>query len=450
MMLLTTLTGTLLFIGSVSCLGFLVLSSIRKLVHPHAPLALVSLGSWPDAFMAGAAAYTCLAFPISLLGLHISGWYFFLLCAGLMILESRHNVRQEQITPLVNPGRPSWLSLAPAAAFIAGAGVLGINYLLMTAFPQFDIDMIAHILIKSKILTDSSYNNAFFFRDTVFANVHTNYPPLPTFLFNLMFNFGLHETSSYILTNFFITLFIAISLNTFLEKHRLPPLQRSFWIMITLFTSDIIHSQFIMSSIDLPLSLTILLASLALIRTIESDDPWDQTLFSLWTGVALLIKLDALIFFGLSTLILIVYRPGFLVRHLLIITTIAGPWYLFIHSLPTPVSCGEDPFFKTISLSTLTTSAPMAFQTAFDVVLHHWNALFLIVIPATFILLWRTGYKWLPLIIILGGLTGAYGFAMWSYIGAIDAYRNTFFRLLIHVYPLAIALTALACANTRK
>jgi hypothetical protein len=449
MTFLKILSVSMLFIALISGLGFLALSLVRKALHMNGGDRLLSFNDWPAAFTLGGLFHCLLAFALSALGVMSAAWHFFALfmvfLAANAIIPAAASIQNTERSPTPADKRP-WINHLPAITFTIMAFFFTANCLLTMTFPQFDIDMVAHILMRSKVLTDSTFMDAFFFHDPVFANVHANYPPLAAFLFNLMFNIGINDIGGYNLTNYVVVFLCAIALNAFFKEQGILALQRSLWTTIFLSTGEFIGSQFIMSSTDILLSLAILLSTIALIKCLQKNSAQDSLMFSFFTAAALLIKTDGIMFAVLATGILGFRRPRALTKHLVLLAVIIGPWYLFRLTLPDPVT-GPESVLRGFHVTNLIPTASMALKTAAQVMARHWYAMFLIVWPVLILARKNRRDIFLPLAILIGGMMAAYGFSMWSYIGKIPSFQSTFLRLLVHTYPLAVLAVALAVAQ---
>jgi hypothetical protein len=325
--------------------------------------------------------------------------------------------------------------------------LLTANFLMISSYPQFDIDMIGHILMKAKILSDSSYAGAVYFHDPAFATAHNNYPPLTVFLHSFMFLLGLNSIADYHALNYITLFLISLAMHTALRS-RIGILQSLAWSFILISTADYLQSPFLVSSTDIYFSLAVLLTSLTFLNTKPGTNIRENTLFSLLCACTLLIKNDAVLFIGLITLGLWIKGRRFPVQHLLIMAVLAGPWMIYRMTLPDP-GAGAELMLKHLGSSLLPQNLPRLFQDISSVLTQGLNRIFLISLFAWPLLFRHKNLRLLMGCVILTVI--AYTLLVWGAIPlAVKDDAVGLLRLWSQVYPLALFITALSLNSPAK
>ena len=387
--------------------------------------------------MLGSGALCILVLPLSILGVKTQPWM--LLIAGGIVGGAAVLFKRK---PGYGTSIPwAWYEFVALGVF---AVFLTANFLMISAYPQFDIDMIGHILMKAKVLSDSSY---VYFHDPVFATAHNNYPPLTVFLHSFMFLLGLNSIADYHALNYTALFLLGLTLHTALRT-RIGILQSLAWCFILISTADYLQSPFLVSSTDIYFSLAILLTALAFLNTKPESNAYENTLFSLLCACTLLIKNDAVLFIGLITLGLWIKDRRFPARHLLIMAVLTGPWMIYRMTLPDP-GAGAELMLKHLGSSLLPQNLPRLFQDISGVLTQGLNRIFLISLFAWPLLFRQKELRILMACILL--TIFAYTLLVW---GAIPLAAKDdavgLLRLWSQVYPLALFITAMSLNTMTK
>lgn len=433
---------TIAFLGAVSLSGILVYLAICRFSKDRKEVIL-NFSQLGLMFILGGGAYTFFEMGLSILGVKSSLWHFGLLTVlvaaanGVLYLGGQ---RPEIKVGIFLRGRQAGMErLVIAIVVIALCG----NLLLAMALPRFDIDLVAHILMKAKLFTTDTYKSSVFLHDAVFANVQSRYPPFVGMVYNLLFLFGGHTVSCYQIVNYFIFLMLALSVYTFL-KARLPLWQARAWLLVFISTASYISTQFILDSTDVLFSLSLLLAVFSLLEFSQTGSRFSLLMLAVLAGMSTLIKNEGL-FFSLVVLALVVWQGRAAVwRNLAPFLIIAAPWTCYRFTLPNPLT-GPDQILATANIFGSLRFLPQALLTAGNILLEKWNAVFVLWL-ATAALLLKSRYRKECIVfsVVSGALLLAYLVMTWLYIGRIPSYANTFFRVLGHIYPMAFICVALA------
>jgi hypothetical protein len=419
----------ILYLAYLIFLGRLVLSII---VPPHRGQNIVEWG--PTAFMLSSGVLCVLVLPLSIL--HVKTHLWMLLATGGIMAGAaaifKHKPEHGASIP--------W-NKYECLAFGIFALLLTANFLMVSAYPQFDIDMIGHIIMKAKIISDSSYAGAAYFQDPVFASAHNNYPPLTVFLHSFMALLGLNSTADYQALNYIIIFFIGLTLHASLRS-RIGILQGLIWSFILISTGEYLKNQFLISSTDIYFALAILLTALAFLNTKIDANAGENILFSILCACTLLIKNDAILFIGLITLGLWIKIKRLPMKHLLIIAILTGPWMIYRMTLPNP-EAGAEFMLRHFSNYLLPQNFQHLVQIVISITTHNLNLIFILSL-CTWPLLFRQ--KDLHILMACIFLTAfAYIILVW---GAIPISFNDeapgLMRLWSQFYPLMLFITALS------
>jgi hypothetical protein len=167
-------------------------------------------------------------------------------------------------------------------------------------------------------------------------------------------------------------------------------------------------------------------------------------MFAVMISASLLTKNDALITALISSLLFAGRMRSKVKLPALIVLCLFGPWVIFRACIPDPVSGGESTL-RALTWAKLAPYARPTLLTAGDVLLKHWNALFLIALISLG-LTWKDRASRILAVMIIGTVIG-YGLMMGVIMPSFSSYKNTFLRVLVHIYPLAILSSAWASAR---
>jgi len=326
------------------------------------------------------------------------------------------------------------------------------SLLMAMAFPQFDIDLLNHILMKAKIFTTDTYKSSVYFHDNLFANLHSRYPPFVGMFFNLLFLFGCKTLACYQVVNYFIFFLVGISIYQYL-KDKIPFWQNIVWQFIFFSTRAYISSQFIIDSTDVVLSLYFLLTLFWFWETLKEQSRYNFAIYVLLLGLGTLVKSEGLLFSLILILLSFCKHKKIIWKYFWIWLGLALPWALFRYSLADPATSPE----RVFNSETITASLeymPVFLSAVFSVLLTEWNAAFVLSIAAAIILL-RGKYKQEAAVvfIVAAVLISVCIVLIWLNASSPDAfgtfgiYRNGIARLFSHAYPMALICLALATAS---
>lgn len=414
--------GVLIFSGS----------SLLRLLRPA---AMTTGRKTALSCLTGAALMSLLAWPLSAIEIAVGPWI-----AGVVILIAVLSrfipVDQKQTAA------PQWTLYETVFFSLGGLLLLG-NFAIAAAFPQFEIDLVGHILMKSKILADDTYGAAFYFHDPMFASAHGRYPPLSVFLFSVPMQLGVTSVTAFLAVSYAIIFLTGLILHEAL-RHWIPRWQSLAWVFVFYSTEQFLGAQYLISSTDVLLGLALLLAGLCLIRPADHESTW-QPVFALCLSLALLIKTEAIVIVTLMMAATGIREKRWPWKELLFISMIAGPWHLYRLTLPQPGNGGEYALENLSRIFQWGTLEDMT-RTAWDILNKRWNHIFL-ALPFLCLFLKKVpGARSLWAVVLLTVVS--YFVMIWAIIPITPGYSTGFLRLLVHVYPLAIVLAATALAKT--
>jgi hypothetical protein len=388
-------------------------------------------GWMPAAFLFGAAAITLTSLPLSMLGIKTQGWMLIIpaVITATMSVRSPRTAAVQSSTPFIE--------IIMFGAFML---LLTTNFLVAITYPYFDIDMIGHIMMKGKIIADSSYATAFYFHDPVFASASNNYPPLTVFLQGFMIQLGLGGIADYQAINYFIVLLMAMAFYNALTPYT-GKAQAFAWCFILISTAEYLRNQFIMSSTDVFVALAILLITKTFLTLTPRASAPQCNLFSLLCVSGLLIKNDAALFIGLITLCLWIKDQRFPFRHISIIVLMLAPWLLYRSGLPN-LDIGPEYMVKHFFSCLSTSHLPMLYETIMITLTKHLYLLFLF-LPIAWALLIRG--KNLNLIMLSISISSvSYIIIVWGIISlGMGPAVPQLMRIFTHIYPPLLMLIAI-------
>jgi hypothetical protein len=488
--------GVFIFIAAVCFLGFLVQAVIASLCK-NTDRAKVGLRHLSLFFALGAGSYTFWELFFSFSGLKSQITHFLALCFVLLLINFTFHLKRLKtlFLPRFGLGR-----VKPLVALSWGIILLLClaSLLMAMAFPQFDIDLLGHILIKAKVLTSDTYKTSVFFHP-LFANLHSRYPPFGAIFYNLLFLFRGKTLACYQIVNYFIFFLLGLSIYLYL-KDRIPTWQNMAWLFIFFSTRAYISSQFIMDSTDITLSLYFLLAVFfiptlqnrnlettergdvsvgtasdaslgtgwhsapkgglnrgsgfdaprgSILELRKDKDSYNLTMLMMLLGFSTLVKNEALVFSVIAMVMAFWLGKKMALRYIWIWLLIALPWLFYRYSLP-DVILSPELLIKGINAIPSLCDISVALQLVFGVLINQWNAAFMLLFPALAILAMTRDYKKVAAVFfsVIVSLIFIYALVIWLHIGRADSFeRNGFFRILSHVYPMAIICLALASAK---
>jgi hypothetical protein len=514
--------GVFIFIAAVCFLGFLVQAVIASLCK-NTDRAKVGLRHLSLFFALGAGSYTFWELFFSFSGLKSQITHFLALCFVLLLINFTFHLKRLKtlFLPRFGLGR-----VKPLVALSWGIILLLClaSLLMAMAFPQFDIDLLGHILIKAKVLTSDTYKTSVFFHHPLFANLHSRYPPFGAIFYNLLFLFRGKTLACYQIVNYFIFFLLGLSIYLYL-KDRIPTWQNMAWLFIFFSTRAYISSQFIMDSTDITLSLYFLLAVFfiptlqnrnieitdrgleasvgtasdasvgtasdasvgtgsdasvgtgsdasvgtgwhsapkgglnrgsgfdaprgSILELRKDKDSYNLTMLMMLLGFSTLVKNEALVFSVIAMVMAFWLGKKMALRYIWIWLLIALPWLFYRYSLP-DVILSPELLIKGINAIPSLCDISVALQLVFGVLINQWNAAFMLLFPALAILAMTRDYKKVAAVFfsVIVSLIFIYALVIWLHIGRADSFeRNGFFRILSHVYPMAIICLALASAK---
>ena len=418
----------ILFISGLLGAGRLILNMLtpaRRRKH--------TLDELPLAFILGAAAVSIITLPLSIAGITTQLWMLLVIAGTILIARKMFPSKHE---------RKNDLSLFPYELIALGAFafLLLMNFLITITTPQFDIDMIGHILMKAQIVAGGSYANAVYLHDPVFATANNNYPPLTVFLHAFMILLGLNTTADYQAVNYILVFFLGLTLHATLRT-RIHAAQSLAWCFVLISTGEYLNSQFLISSTDILLALAILVIARTFLDNNEDAGHSHNILIAVLCACALLIKNDAIIFTGLITAGLWIRQRRFPGRHLLIMTGLLGPWLIYRTTLPDPAT-GSEHMLKHIQDYLLPANIPYLIQTITSVLTRNLYGIFLILPVVCLFLRKNKDVQILTACVMITLL--AYIIMIWGMIPLGIKYETPgLMRLWSQVYPLTLLITAL-------
>lgn len=431
---------TIIFLCSVCALGLQIYLFIGFLCKADKEKRAIGIKELPLFFILGSGVYAFCAMFLSISGIKSNLSHFWLLFAALSLINIVLYFKKGEIdyrAVILNP-RPI------AFVFLGILTLLTLNLILAMAFPQFDIDMLGHILGKAKLLTTDTYKDSVFIHDPLFANLHSRYPPFVPMVFNLMFLFGADTIACYQIVNYFILLLLGISVYGYLKK-RLPLWQGILWFFILLSTKEYLYSQYIIDSTDVLLSLIFLLVILWLKEIYEKKDTFSLTILAVLTGLATLIKNEGIpfsIIVGLT--FALVLRKKF-ARYLLIYFILTLPWIFYRQTLPLSSSPNSESLIRSAAILTSLGNFKYALALCVKILSQSWNLLFVIWIPS-FLILLTSRYRKEALFcsFLTAAMLLLYIIIISVHVDRAVTYDKGFLRVLSHLYPIVFILAALA------
>jgi hypothetical protein len=388
-------------------------------------------GWMPASFLLGGSAITLTSLPLSMMGIKTQWWMLIIpavITAAMSVKKNRTAANQPR-TPFIEIIMFSIFTL-----------LLTTNFMIAITYPYFDIDMIGHIMMKGKIIADSSYASAFYFHDPIFASASNNYPPLTVFLQGFMIQLGLGGIADYQAINYFIVLLMAMTLYNALTPYT-GKAQAFAWCFILISTAEYLCNQFIMSSTDVFVALAILLIAKTFLTVTPRASTPQCDLFSLLCVSGLLIKNDAVLFIGLITICLWIKDQRFPFRHIGIMALILAPWLLYRNGLPN-LDIGPEYMVKHFFSCLPTSLLPILYKTIMTTITKHLYLLFLF-LPIIWALLIRG--KNLNLIMLCISISAvAYIIIVWGItsLGMGPAVPQLM-RIFMHIYPPLLMLLAI-------
>ena len=146
----------------------------------------------PLYFVLGALGYTVYGSLLSINGVMLSVFSFIVFASiVLVVVLGLYRLRVKKIFKCKFScfGKVTKSDFILWIVFVGIVGLVVSKMLQRMAFPSFDIDLFGHLLSKAKIFLFTTYKDAFFLHDPLFANLHSNYPPLFGIFYNLLFLF---------------------------------------------------------------------------------------------------------------------------------------------------------------------------------------------------------------------------------------------------------------------
>ena len=440
----TAYAKTIQFLFAITSLGFLVSLFIKNILHSKSEFKIISISGFPNFFLMGTGIYTAFELFFSMLNIPAALSHFWLLFFIFSTLNFWLYTQKGNLTPYSFSF--SWKNkyfILSTLSFLFISFLLSVKLILNMSFPEFDIDLIAHLLMKAKALHLDTYASALYFHDPAFSGMHARYPPWIGMTLNLMMLFGGEGIACYQIINHFIFFAIGWSLFNFLKQYiSIPLCCASFFIFIS--TREFLSSQFIIDSLDVTLSLGFLLTSIDIINSFKDPHPSNLYEAGLYAGICALIKNEGLVFFILSFGLLFIYHRKKAVAFAGAAAAIALPWWLYSFHL-TDLSTRPENFAQLqFFMQSITTFIPMTLI-AFKTFLLKWNGVFLLIVFA-FFMLRKSKFKLEVNIFsfMTISMIAIYFIMVWPQIGRTSMFQNTFSRIIGHVYPMAFICVWLA------
>jgi len=310
--------------------------------------------------------------------------------------------------------------------------------------PQVDQDMVAHILIKGKIIAHEGLWDSPYFNDPEFANMHSRYPLFAAVIYGSFFQWGPGNFASYLFTNYLVVGGIAAALYSWL-RNSTSPFIAALWTTIYITAPDFIYSEFIMSSLDIMLAAAFFCAARHFYEWEISGDNRQLCLAAVFAGAAMLIKDDALIFsLALLSVAALSGARRALWSPTLIWLAIALPWMIVSRRFPDAAS-GPLSVVASSSLSASLPNLAHALRGIKDNMIYTWHGVFMIAPVVLILSLFRKRNLGITRLLTAILLTlFAYCVIIWLYVGKVDEFLQTFFRLLLPMYPVTLACIAVA------
>ncbi|MFH1304834.1 MAG: hypothetical protein ABIH74_00320 [Candidatus Omnitrophota bacterium] len=362
---------SLYFIISVTVFGALVDVFLAGVAGGETPA--FRLRKTPLYFALGAAVYTVPATLLSINGVKLSVmWFLALVVLALALnvcvypstqaLQGLRSPRLRsgqagQAVPALLRGRGErpdaplkplkfWTGMSNIFVFavIAAIAVLvAWKTAMKVAVPSFGIDLMAHLLIKAKILLHTTIKDSIFFHDPLFAHMHVKYPPMFAVFYNLLFLFmGGAFNGYYHVVNGFILFLTGYAVYGFLAE-RIPRPQAALWFFIFVSAWYYVGSN-LMEGSDLFLSLFFLVAAIELFRFIAGGRLYNLLTCAVTAAGGALMKNEGLMFAVFIFFILAACRafsPGGMRRavreaslFLVVVAVMVLAWLVYRTGLP--------------------------------------------------------------------------------------------------------------------
>ena len=342
---------SLYFIISVTALGALVDVFLSGLAGGETPA--FRLRKAPLYFALGAAVYTVPAMFLSINGVQLSVMWFLALVVLVLVLNvcvwGGALLKPRAATGIPFRERPSrsrngiFSGIFVFAVIAAIAVLVAWKTAMKVAVPSFGIDLMAHLLIKAKILLHTTIKDSIFFHDPVFAHMHVKYPPMFAVFYNLLFLFiGGAFNGYYHVVNGFILFLTGYAVYGFLAE-RIPRPQAALWFFIFVSAWYYMGSN-LMEGSDLFLSLFFLVAAVELLRFVTGGRLYNLLTCAVTAAGGALMKNEGLMFAAFILFILAACRafsPGGMRRavreaslFLVVVAVMVLPWLVYRTGLP--------------------------------------------------------------------------------------------------------------------
>lgn len=435
----------LFLIFCTSTLGF-ILNLIARILSKSSIRENISLLNVPIYFILGIGLYTFTGMFFSFLGIKVNIYYLYaligILYACLLLLLY---VKRLKFADILFFKRPVWrpFYLIVIALFVLMLLPLIFNLIMTISFPQYDIDMIGHILMKAKIIASDSYKHSIYINDELFANIHSRYPPYAGIYLGLLINNFNDAIMPYQFLNYLILLFLAASIYTYL-KNKVTLAESIIWFFVVISTNAYISSQYIIDSIDVLLSLFLFTAVFYLIEYARDNDSYNIVITSVLTGCCTLIKNEGILFAVIMSVVIIFFNRRAFLKYIIIILVISLPWLIYRNFIPDPAQGPE----RLLITANIAESAKHIKHTLFvvsNILLNKWNFMFPASVIASLILLkGRFKKEALTYFLFVCVTLCGYVFVIWLHTGKTPFFAAGFFRILSHIYPMVIVISALA------
>ncbi|MFH1678358.1 MAG: hypothetical protein ABH914_01925 [Candidatus Omnitrophota bacterium] len=451
--------ASILFIFCIIVYGFLVDLILIGFSNPgKRPFAIImpSFSKLPLYFALGAALYTFWATLLSINGIKLTLLKFFISVILLMLFNIFlygpsfwKNRRPDKMLYRISAIKAADWFVIMIVSMIVILCIL--KMLTQMAFPSFGIDLLGHLLSKAKILLYSTYKDSFFLHDPLFANLHSNYPPMFGIFYNLLFLFvGGALNSCYHIVHIFILFSIGYAIYIFLSQ-RISKVQAVIWFFI--FISAKIYMARLMDGADVFLSLFFLLAACEFYRFLDTGRIYHVLTFAILSAGGVLLKNEGLIFAALAAIMILLYPRQELCKKkfykaifLLILAALTVPWLFYRFTLPAPDETHENLLmnFNLVSSLPYLPSTTAAFvKLLFS---WFWHGIF-ILWPAAFVLFFKqkAQSRMLSLSLLAFGQLASYLLIFWACYGKmIQDHIGGIARLMAHCYPIALITVASA------
>lgn len=456
---------SIFFIISLVFFGFLIDSFLRGISFlKNRVYEVFSFGKIPLYFALAAAVYTFLGTIFSIYGIKLSIIFFLFLLNLFLVLNLwlygisfwTKTLPPENIFILFKADKKR---LAFCSVILLIILLIALKMITRMAFPSFDIDLLGHLLMKAKILLSATYKDSLYFHDSLFANLHSKYPPMSGIVYNLLFLFvGGAYNSSFQVANHFILFFIGYTVYIFLRE-RIPHWQALLWFFICISAENYLKVLYLMDNVDVLLSLFFLLAACELFYFFERGKRYHLLTCAAAGAAAALLKNEGLLFSIYLISVFIFYikyksavcdfkrkASSFFFLSIPIVFLIM-PWWLYQLTLPSPE--------KIVALNRFSESWPYFGNTirlyAGELFSLKWQGIFVFWI--SLILLSKTAFpKKIDLFSWLA-LTQLISYFLIFYLGQGKELADNIYapsglkRTIAHVYPLVLISAALMIQN---